>query len=117
MNFSNSKIRSTALNNLQKNAYFAHGKNILLNMLADDDKSIRERAVDKVLQTRQYEYNSGRTDENMPSSAHTPKVSSFEVPKIDFNEQSHDTLISINEECMTEPLLRLQFPYNKTKNI
>ena len=81
------------MNNFQNNAYFAHGENILLTMLTDDDESVRGRAVDKVLQIRQYEDNIGRTDENLSSSANMTKVRKFKIPKIDFNAQSYDTSI------------------------
>ena len=91
------------MNNLQNNAHFAHGENILLIMLADDDESIRGPAVDKVLKMRQHENNTGCTDGNMSFSANMTKVCKFRTPKIDFNMQSHDTLINIDEECMTVP--------------
>ena len=96
------------MNNLQNNVYFVHGENILLTMLADDNKSVQGHAADKVTQIIQYEDNTGRADENMSSSAHMTKVRKFKIPEIVFNAQTYGTLININEECMTEPPLQLK---------
>ena len=76
MNFSDSQIWSTAVDN----EYFAHGKNLLLTMLGDDDGSVRGRALDKVLQIRQHEDSIGRVDKNMSSSAQ--KFASLKSPKL-----------------------------------
>ena len=103
------------MNNLQNNAYFGHGENILLTMLADDNESVQRRAVDKALQIEQYEDNKGRADEIMSFSAHMTKVRKFKIPKIDFNAESYDTLINVDQECKTESLLKL--PYNKIEGI
>ena len=51
-------------------------------MLADDDESVRVRAVDKVLQIRQCEDNADRADKNMSSLAHMEKVRKFKIPKV-----------------------------------
>jgi len=41
---------------IQRNAYFAHPENILLCMLADDRKTIRELAMRRILKARSEEY-------------------------------------------------------------
>ena len=38
---------------MQRNGFYTHPENILRSMLADDDKSLRERAVTKILAMRQ----------------------------------------------------------------
>ena len=37
---------------IQRNAFYAHPENILRSMLADNDKSLREKAVAKVIELR-----------------------------------------------------------------
>ena len=105
------------MNNLQNNAYFTHEENSLVTMLADDDESVQGRAVDKVLQIRQHQDNAARVDENMPLSSHMTKVCKFKISKIDFHTQSCDTLINIDEECITKSRLLLKLPYNKIEGI
>ena len=47
--FPNKKVTQIALKVLKQNAVFAHQENILLSMLADDDKMVRHLAVSKIL--------------------------------------------------------------------
>ena len=49
MGFPKKIIQDIAVAVLQQNAYFAHHKNILLAMLADDDHNVRLLAVNKIL--------------------------------------------------------------------
>ena len=46
--FPHSKIRSTVLKFVQRNAFFAHPENVLLGMLGDDDEEIGRLAVNKI---------------------------------------------------------------------
>ena len=50
--FPNKKVTQIALKVLKRNAFFAHQENILLSMLADDDKMVRHLAVSKILSMR-----------------------------------------------------------------
>ena len=52
MGFPNKIIQDIAVAVLQRNAYFAHHKNILLAMLADNDHNVRLLAVNKILSIR-----------------------------------------------------------------
>ena len=45
----NKKVTQIALKVLKQNAFFAHQENIILSMLADDDKMVRHLAVSKIL--------------------------------------------------------------------
>ena len=47
--FPNKKVTQIALKVLKRNAFFAHQENILLSMLAGDDKMVRHLAVSKIL--------------------------------------------------------------------
>ena len=49
MKLSNAKIRNIALHYVQVNAFFAHPENILLSMLSDEDPSVRNVAVNKIM--------------------------------------------------------------------
>ena len=46
--FPHSKICSTELKVVQRNAFFAHPKNILLGMLRDDDEEIKRLVFNKI---------------------------------------------------------------------
>jgi len=48
--FPTDKVRDISMKVLQRNAYFAHSENVVLGMLAEDDETIRRRAVDKILE-------------------------------------------------------------------
>lgn len=50
--FNNKQARDIALTVLQNNSFFAHGENILVAMLADEDAQVRNRAVNKILRIR-----------------------------------------------------------------
>ena len=47
--YSNKKVTQIALKFLKRNAFFTHQENILLSMLADDDKMVCHLAVSKIL--------------------------------------------------------------------
>ena len=44
----NPQIRTVALNVLQRNAYFAHPENVLLEMVGDNEENLRRSAVANV---------------------------------------------------------------------
>ena len=50
--FPNKKVIQIALKVLKRNVFFAHQENIILSMLADDDKIVRHLAVSKILSMR-----------------------------------------------------------------
>ena len=50
--YANKKVTQIALKFLKQNVFFAHQENILLSMLADDDKMVRHLAVSKILSMR-----------------------------------------------------------------
>ena len=61
---SNEEVKHVALQNVQKNAFFAHPENILLAMLGDDNKDVRKQAVSRVQATRETSEN---LDHNLTS--------------------------------------------------
>ena len=61
---SNKEVKQVALQNVQKNAFFAHPKNILLAMLENDNKDVRKQAVSRVQAIRETSEN---LDHNLTS--------------------------------------------------
>jgi len=49
---SDSDMRNTAQESLQRNSFFAHPENVLLCMLSDQDNQVHGIAVNKILATR-----------------------------------------------------------------
>ena len=47
--FPDSNARNICYKVIDNNSYFAHGENILIGMLADEDEEVRRKAVNKVL--------------------------------------------------------------------
>lgn len=78
---------------IQRNAYFAHPENLLLSMLSDENKTVRELAARRILQAR--------------SSPHTEKVPRvFEVPQINFDANNYIDLIYWQQQFFDPPILR-----------
>lgn len=78
---------------IERNAYFAHPENLLLSMLTDRKKHIRELAARRILKAR-----------NSPHLSKLPRV--FEVPKINLNATSYIDLIDWQENFFEPPVLR-----------
>src|SRR5215469_12117780 len=75
---------------LQKNSYFAHPENILLGMITDDRKVIRELAVSRIMQARE----------------HNSTERAFQLPKtLNFDSEDYSLMIDWEREIITQPLL------------
>ena len=98
MGFPNEIIQDLAVAILQQNAYFAHHKNILLAMLADNDHNVRLLAVNKILSIRISQKNSDNVghDEEVD-------VRKFIIPKINTNAKTYYSLSSLSLKDMHEP--------------
>ncbi|OXU32187.1 hypothetical protein TSAR_007981 [Trichomalopsis sarcophagae] len=77
---------------IQNNSYFAHPENILLAMLADERKSIRQKAYDKIVEVR----------ENHPVSRNG--IRKFIKPNINFDASSYELLINWDDSDTEPPL-------------
>ncbi|ESO05609.1 hypothetical protein HELRODRAFT_171263 [Helobdella robusta] len=77
---------------LQRNAYFAHPENILLSMLADEQKHIRELALRRILKCRAND-----------ATLNTVRV--FKVPKLNFDAINYYDMIDWHATEITEPPL------------
>ena len=75
---------------IQRNGYFAHPENVLLSMLTDERKHIRELAVRRILRARSKQHG----------------LRQFCVPKIDFTAKDYIDLIDWqNTEIFEPPIL------------
>ena len=63
---SNEEVKHTALQNAQKNAFFAHPENILLAMLGDDNSDVRKHAVSIIQAIKE---SSANPDHNLASKS------------------------------------------------
>lgn len=93
-----SKLRKELFKAVKINSYFAHPENILLTMLTDENKTIRELAVNSILAAR-VSNNAG--------------IRTFVKPKIDFTAKNYHEMVNIynieppitknrSEECLRE---------------
>lgn len=77
---------------IQRNGYFAHPENILLAMITDERKHIRELAARRILKAR--------------SMSHPSTSRLLQVPLINFNATSYIDLINWQENLTEPPLLK-----------
>lgn len=81
---------------IQRNGYFGHPENLLIAMLADDNKVIRELACRRILKAR---------------SERVTRIRKFKIPSFNFNALHytdiiawHDKQISVTEPPLTKSL-------------
>ena len=89
-------VLSIARDNIARNAYWAHPEVLLLSMLADEKKSIRSKAVDRILCLR------GGADHG------DDQLRLYEVPEIQFNARSFDMMIDWKKEMIYEPVVTVK---------
>src|ERR1043165_9013414 len=82
---------------IQRNAYFAHPENILLSMVTDDNKTIRELGMRHILRARSESYG----------------LRKFSIPTLNFNAQSYTDLIDWQLTDVTEPILLADVPVDE----
>jgi len=89
---------------LQRNAYFAHSKNVILGMLAEDE-NIRRRAVDKILELRSEASATTDMESSTLESSRKDVDRQFRVPKINL-EATHFYELTNLEKVVKEHLCR-----------
>ena len=77
---------------VKTNGYFAHSENILLAMLGDEEKQIRQEAVEKIKEIRARKKNNKNNE----------GIRMFKVPNINFFASNYTEMIKWNED-ITEP--------------
>jgi len=84
---------------IQRNAYFAHPENILLGMLGDDRKHIRQLAARRILRARD------------TSSVRGNEIRSFTIPRLNLSAPDYVDLINWHCEdvVVTEPPITMTF--------
>ena len=76
---------------IQRNCFFAHPDNLLLAMLTDDDRDIRELASNRILKARNIRRNTLRQ---------------FHLPVIKFDSESYTDMINWPENISEPPILK-----------
>lgn len=85
---------------IQSNSYFAHPENIILSMLFDDRKAIRDRAMNKILYYRDKLYD-------------PTKLRAYKKCKINFNASDYTDMVDINDDTiLSEPAFTRNIPYD-----
>ncbi|CAH1114743.1 unnamed protein product [Psylliodes chrysocephalus] len=80
---------------LQRNGYYGHPENLLLAMLADERKHIRELGLRRILKCRQEKHNENQ-------------VRQFNIPDFNFNADDYFELINWRSITVTEPPLTVK---------
>ena len=89
--FPRREARAIALANLCQNSYYAHSDNILVAMLGDEDRSVRQQAVDHILSVR---------NSKAPASV---EVRRFIRPVINTKASTYYEMINIADNITEEP--------------
>lgn len=76
---------------IKRNAFFAHPENLLLSMLSDEQKHVRELAARRILKAR--------------AASDSSQLRVFEVPKINLNASSYIDLIDWQQTYSQPPIL------------
>lgn len=85
-------LRKIVDSTIQRNGFFAHPESLLVAMLADDRRTIRELAVRRILSIR-------------AKKATQKKIRKFEIPKINFSANDYIDLIIWLDCDLNEPTL------------
>lgn len=75
---------------IQRNAYFCHTENLLLAMMTDERKHVRELACRRMLAAREVRLSTGR-------------IRQFRVPKVNFNAKDYIDLVDWTSVEKSEP--------------
>lgn len=93
-------LREVVNNVIKDNSYFAHSENILLAMLFDDKKEVRNNAIKKILYYRN----------NLDDPIH---LRVYHKPIINFNCTDYVNMINLNnDDILSEPPFTRSIPYD-----
>lgn len=85
---------------IQNNSYYAHPENILLTMLFDDRKAIRDRAIKKILHYREKLYD-------------PTKLRVYKKYILNFDATDYVNMVDMNnDDILFEPAFTRQIPYD-----
>ena len=94
-------IQKIAKKYVETNAFFAHSSNLLVAMLADDDISIRQQAVDGIIEIRRNKEHSivERTDSGLRI---------FKVPELNWDAENYTQIIAWELNTFCEPPITMK---------
>lgn len=95
-------LRTDMRNVASRNSYFAHSENILLAMLVDGQKEIREMAVKKIWDVR--------------SIGNSGDIRIFRKPTLNFNARYYYEMIDLESTDILEPPITKLLSYDELKN-
>lgn len=85
---------------ISNNSYYAHPENILLTMLFDDRKSVRDRAINEILYYREKLFD-------------PTKLRAYKKYKINFDASDYTNMVNINDDnILSEPPFTRNIPYD-----
>ena len=112
--FPDKQVRDIALKALRRNACFAHPEHAVIAMLGDENKPVRDIAVDKIMSVRET-LTAGYTDIFEETNCGEVKaVRKFKVPFINENATSYHQLVDLCLEA--EPPLLHHLTNDKFKS-
>lgn len=85
---------------IQRNGFFAHHENLMLAMIRDKKKKIRQLAFQRISKARK-----NRDKKSIASNG----VRQFVVPEIKFDAKNYNSLINWTKTQVTEPPLTMKF--------
>lgn len=101
--FLDQNLRTIVNRVIENNSYFAHSENILLSMLFDDRKEVRDNAIKKILRYR----------DNVEDPS---ELREYKKPDINFNCFNYTNLINLNDiNNVFEPPFTRNIPYETLK--
>ena len=113
--FPDKQVRDIALKVLRRNAWFAHSEHVIIAMLGDENKPVRDIAVNKIMSLRET-LTASHTDTFEESSCQEVKaVRKFKVPFINGNATSYHQLVDLRLEA--EPPLLHHLTNDKLKSV
>ena len=93
--FPNEQVRDIALKGLRRNAFFAHPEHVIIAMLGDENKPVRDIAVDKIMSLHDA-LTVGHTDTFEETNCEKVKaVRKFKVPFINENATLYHQLVDL----------------------
>ena len=93
-NFSDLKVKNIVLKLTERNANFAHPENILLDMLADSDISIRNAAVEKIVM--HIKNHGAKATELIEEGSKNLALCRFEMTQVHCKPQSYHNMANID---------------------
>lgn len=96
------ELKDIVYKTIQRNGYFGHPENILLGMLFDEQKVIRQLACQRILKSRQQGFSTERT---------------FIIPPFNFDAKNYYELVDCQDTPWSEPPVTLSLSEDQLKQV